>query len=96
MKIFSLAVLIVVFLLGLSFAILNPGVITVNYYFGEAEQRISVWLVLALVLGAFLGALAGLGIILRQRTRISRLNRMVSMTEKEVMNLRSLPIKDDR
>ena len=96
MRILSLGILLIVFLLGISFAVLNPDKISVNYYFGESEIRISTALVLALVIGALLGVISGLGIILRQRTRISRLNRMVSVTEKEVNNLRSLPIKDDR
>lgn len=96
MRILSLGILLIVLLLGLSFAVLNSGTITVNYYMGEREIPLSVALVLALVLGALLGILSALGVILRQRTRISRLNRAVTMTEKEVMNLRSLPIKDDR
>jgi len=96
LRILSLAILLIVLLLGLSFAVLNSGSIVVNYYLGEQEIPLSVALVLALVLGALLGVLASLSIILRQRTRISSLNRTVAMTEKELTNLRSLPIKDDR
>lgn len=96
MRILSLAILLIVLLLGLSFAVLNSGSIVVNYYLGEQEIPLSVALVLALVFGALLGVLASLSIILRQRTRISSLNRTVAMTEKELTNLRSLPIKDDR
>lgn len=95
MRLLSLAVLLIVFLLGLSFAILNPDKVVLNYYFGESEVRISTALVLALVLGALLGLLSGLGVVLKQRARISRLTRAVSVTEKEVKNLRSLPIKDN-
>jgi len=96
LRILSLAILLIVLLLGLSFAVLNSGSIVVNYYLGEQEIPLSVALVLALVFGALLGVLASLSIILRQRTRISSLNRTVAMTEKELTNLRSLPIKDDR
>lgn len=95
MRILSLGILLIVLLLGLSFAVLNSDSITVNYYLGEREVPLAVALVLSLVLGALLGILASLSVILRQRTRISTLNRSVAMTEKEVMNLRSLPIKDD-
>ncbi|MBL4852182.1 MAG: LapA family protein [Gammaproteobacteria bacterium] len=95
MRILSLALLLIVLLLGLSFAVLNADSISINYYLGEQEIPLSVALVLALVLGALLGILASLSVILRQRTRISMLNRTVTMTEKEITNLRSLPIKDD-
>lgn len=95
LRILSLVILLIVLLLGLSFAVLNSGSIVVNYYFGEQEIPLSVALVLALVMGSLLGVLASLSVIFRQRARISSLNRIVSMTEKEVTNLRSLPIKDD-
>jgi len=95
LRILSLALLLIVLLLGLSFAVLNADSISINYYLGEQEIPLSVALVLALVLGALLGILASLSVILRQRTRISMLNRTVTMTEKEITNLRSLPIKDD-
>ncbi len=95
MRILSLAILLIVLLLGLSFAVLNADSISINYYLGEQEIPLSIALVLALVLGALLGILASLSVILRQRTRISMLNRTVTMTEKEITNLRSLPIKDD-
>ncbi len=95
MRIVSLGILLIVLLFGLSFAVLNSDSVIVNYYLGELEIPLSVALILALVLGALLGIFASLGVILRQRTRISLLNRTVAMTEKEVMNLRSLPIKDD-
>jgi len=95
LRILSLAILLIVLLLGLSFAVLNADSISINYYLGEQEIPLSVALVLALVLGALLGILASLSVILRQRTRISMLNRTVTMTEKEITNLRSLPIKDD-
>ena len=95
LRILSLGILLIVLLLGLSFAVLNSDSIILNYYLGELEVPLSVALVLSLVLGALLGIVASLSVILRQRTRISALNRSVAMTEKEVMNLRSLPIKDD-
>lgn len=96
LRILSLVVLLIVLLLGLSFAVLNSDNIVVNYYFGEQEIPMSVALVLALILGALMGVLASLSVILRQRTRISSLNRTIAVTEKEVTNLRSLPIKDER
>ena len=95
LRILSLGILLIVLLFGLSFAVLNSDSIIVNYYLGEREIPLSVALIAALILGALLGILASLSVILRQRTRISMLNRTVAMTEKEVMNLRSLPIKDD-
>lgn len=82
-------------LLGLSFAVLNSATVAINYYFGSSEIPLAVALVAALVVGALLGVTASLGLILRQRTRISALSRTIAVTEKEVSNLRSLPIKGE-
>lgn len=88
----AIAVLIVVF--GLSFAMLNHGDADLNYYFGRATMPLSLWMVIALGLGALLGALSTLGALARQRHELARLRRRVADADKELSELRKMPIRN--
>jgi putative membrane protein len=89
--------LIVVLLLvgfGLSFALLNAEPVALDYYLGTASLPLSLALTLSLVLGAILGLLAASGILIRQRREIARLKRRLGQMEKELSELRKLPLRD--
>lgn len=90
--VFFLAVLV----FGLFFGLLNADPVQVNYYFGSRELPLSFVLVVMLVIGALAGALAGLGLVLRMKREVHRLRREARTAEKELTNLRSLPIKEPR
>jgi putative membrane protein len=51
-------------------------------------------IVLTLCIGALLGVLASLPMILKLKHENTRLVRQVKMTEKEINNLRVIPVKD--
>lgn len=86
--------LLLVLVAGLSFGVLNAEPVRLNYYFGTRLVPLSLTLVLAFALGVVLGVVASLGIVLKLKREVARLNRLVKLTEKEVMNLRTMPIKD--
>lgn len=89
--------LIVVLLLigfGLSFALLNAEPVALDYYLGAASLPLSLALTLSLVLGAIFGLLAASGILIRQRREIARLKRRLGQVEKELSELRKLPLRD--
>ncbi len=86
--------LLAVAVLGIVFAVLNARPVAFNYYFGTLEAPLSLLLVLALAAGAGLGLLAALGMVVRARHEASRLRHKVALAEKEVANLRAIPIKD--
>ena len=79
---------------GLSFAVLNASPVHLNYYFGSRDVPLSVALVLTLLLGAVLGVVSSFGVVLKLRREIARLRKAVKLAEKEILNLRSIPIKD--
>lgn len=93
-RIIILAVLLLVALLGLSFAQMNADSVQLTYYFGEVRAPLSLVVVLAIALGAFLGVLAAMGMVIGQKREIAKLRKSVKLAEKEVSNLRSLPLKD--
>jgi putative membrane protein len=86
------ALLIVSF--GLSFALLNAEPVAVDYYLGVSTLPLSLALTLSLVLGAILGLLATTGLLVRQRTELVRLRRRLGHADKELSELRKLPVRD--
>lgn len=75
MRIISLLLVVLVLAFGLFFGLLNANDVEVDYYLGKATMPLAVIMVVMLVVGAVLGTLASVGVILRQRRRIGRLQR---------------------
>jgi lipopolysaccharide assembly protein A len=94
LRILSLIVFLLVLVTGLAFTVLNAEPVQLNYYFGTRFVPLSLTLVGALIAGVVLGIAAGLGMVLRLKREIARLRKTVKVTEREVLNLRSIPIKD--
>jgi len=94
MRIVALLVLLLVIALGLTFSVMNAEPVNLDYYFGSAAIPLALLLVAAVVLGALLGVIASLGVIFRLKRDNNRLRRGVRLAEKEVSNLRSLPLRD--
>jgi len=93
-RIIGLIFILVVLVFGLTFAVLNAESVQINYYFGIYQIPLSLILVIAFVIGTLFGAVVNVGMMLRLKRQISRLRKEVRFTEKEVKNLRALPIKD--
>jgi len=93
-RIFGLLFFLVVLVIGLFFGVLNAEPVPVNYYFGSRLLPLSLVLVITLLIGALCGAIASLGPALRMRREISRLRKEIKVSERELANLRSLPLKD--
>jgi putative membrane protein len=88
-----MTLLVVIF--GVVFAVLNAEPVQLHYYLGSIELPLSLVLVLAMIIGALLGIFASLSFILDLRRSASKLKRSVEVAEKEILNLRNIPIKDE-
>ncbi len=89
----TLALLLIIF--GIVFAVLNAETVQLNYYLGSVTLPLSLVLVVAMIIGALLGIFASLSFIIGSRRSASKLKRSVEVAEKEIDNLRSIPIKDE-
>lgn len=89
----TLTLLVVIF--GIVFAVLNADNVQLNYYLGSVELPLSFVLVLAMIIGAILGIFASLSFIIGSRRNAAKLKRTVEVAEKEIVNLRNIPIKDE-
>lgn len=89
-------ILCLVVLVGVVFAVLNAQPVLLNYYFGTREMPLSLVFILALIVGSVLGILASISLLIRSRREMQKLRKAAKLAEKEVTNLRSLPIRDAR
>lgn len=94
MRILALLLLLLVIGVGLTFSVMNAEPVAVDYYVGSSEIPLALLLVATLAIGALLGVLASLGVILRLKRTASSLRRENRLAEKEIMNLRNIPIRD--
>lgn len=94
LRIVRLVFYILILLLGISFAVINGENISLNYYFGVWQAPLSLALVLVMALGALLGVLACLGLLMKLKNEVSTLRKAAKLSETEVMNLRAIPLKD--
>lgn len=93
-KLFYTVFVLAVILFGVIFAMLNAESVQLNYYFGAKQLPLSLIIVLSMLVGAILGVLASIRLILKSRREISRLRKASEIAEKEIANLRAIPIKN--
>lgn len=94
MRIISFILLIIVILIGVTFAVLNPGTVNIHYYLGEKTMPLSLLLVIDFVLGCLLGLLMGFWLLVKTKVKNYYLRQQLKLSEKEVENLRAIPLQD--
>lgn len=93
-KIISLVFSVFLVLLGLSFAILNAELVQLNLYIRTWQIPLSLAMIVTLILGVLLGfCIASIKIISLKREN-SKLRKKSDVVEKEISNLRTMPLKD--
>jgi len=94
MRIITYILLFAIILLGISFAALNPNAVNFNYYLGHRAFPLSLLLVITFVLGCALGLLVGFFLLLKLKIKSYRLQNQLKVAEKEITNLRAIPLQD--
>jgi len=93
-RILILALIFAVILLGMVFHLRNDQLVILDYLVGSSKFYFSVWLVCAFTIGALSGLISSTPLILRIKRENARLLKRVRNSEKELNNLRVLPVKD--
>ena len=88
-------IFLVLVIFGIVFAVLNAEPVKLNYYFGSEEVALSLIIVFAMIVGAILGVVASASMIISNRREVMKLRKSVELAEKEVTNLRAIPIRDN-
>ncbi|MDR3492682.1 MAG: LapA family protein [Gammaproteobacteria bacterium] len=94
MRVISYILLLAVIILGMSFAMLNSGAVVINYYLGHRSFPLSLVLVMTFSGGALLGILIGTWLVLKMKVKNYRLRQRLKFAEKEIENLRAIPLQD--
>ncbi len=93
-RIVKLCIFLFVLILGLVFHLRNDQLVSIDYYLGILELPFSFIVVFVLSLGVFLGAMVSIPARLKLKTENARLQRQISVTDKEINALRVMPVKD--
>ena len=86
---------LILLIIGILFAVLNAEPVTLHYYFGENQLPLSLVIISSIIIGALLGIVASAVIILKLKRDNARLRKTSEASEKELKNLRPMPLKDD-
>lgn len=88
MRIFGFVIILIIILIGVSFAMLNSQTVHFNYYVGEHDIALSLLLAAALLVGVILGCLVMLGRLFSLRLLIRRLRKRVRTAEQALEDFR--------
>lgn len=94
MRLLSFLFLLLIIIIGVTFATLNSDMVTVHYYVGQKTMALSLLLVLVLAIGSVLGMMVGFWMFLKAKIKIYRLKKRLKIAEKEIENLRAIPLQD--
>lgn len=92
MRIFWYILLLLLVILGITFAYLNATPVVFNYYIGTRTIPLSLLLLFALGIGILLSLLGLMIPIIRLKSKNLKLQRHLKRANKEVENLRSIPV----
>jgi len=93
-RIVTYLLLLAIILIGITFAVLNPTIVTMNYYIGRKTLPLSLLLVSVFAFGCLLGLLVAGWFVLKTKIKNYRLAQQLKVAEKEVQNLRAIPLQD--
>jgi putative membrane protein len=94
MRIFFLFFYLVLIIVSLAFAALNSTEVVLNLYWQSLKLPLAFVMIVCIGLGLVLGAIVFLGRYWHLRCQYARSKNQVSILEKEIKNLRSIPIQD--
>jgi len=86
--------LIIVVLFGAAFATLNMQTVTINYYINQTTMPLALLLALIFIMGCVVGLVIGFWFLLKSKLRYFRLRKRLSLVEKELENLRTIPLRE--
>ncbi|KAA3627788.1 MAG: LapA family protein [Proteobacteria bacterium] len=95
MRIVQSIILFLIFVVALAFAVINADAVKIDYYVGSIEMPLSVIVVVTFALGAIVGLLVSLGRMLGLKRELNQVRRAERISQQELTNLRSMPIRQD-
>ena len=94
MRVIGYLMLLAIILFGMTFATLNSQLVTFNYYVGQSTIALSLLIVLGFAAGCLAGMIAGLWLLIKSNLRHRKTKQKLTLAEKEIENLRAIPLRD--
>ena len=94
MRILMLVIYILLIVIGVSFAALNATSVAVNFYFKTISMPISVLMTIMLGIGILIGFILFIARYWHLKAELYKIKSQLKLTEKEIKNLRSIPLQD--
>lgn len=94
MRIISYIFLLLIIVTGITFAILNSQTVNINYYIGQKVMPLSLLLAAVFGGGCILGIVVGVWLYLKSKLKNYRLRQRLKLAEREIENLRAIPLQD--
>lgn len=94
MRLLMLVLYIVLIIIGVSFAALNASSVEVNFYFKTVSMPTSVLMTIMLGIGILTGFILFIARYWRLKVEYRKIKNQLKLTEKEIKNLRSIPLQD--
>lgn len=94
MHIIAIVFYLCLVIIGVSFAALNASAVTLNLYFKTFTLPIAVFILIAFTGGVLFGMILLLGRNWRLKAKIYKINHQLHLMEREIKNLREIPLKD--
>jgi putative membrane protein len=85
---------VLLIIIGVSFAALNAASVQVNLYVIKIDLPISVLMIVTLAVGVGIGFCLFVFRYWRLKAEHRRIKNQLKLTEREVINLRSIPLQD--
>jgi len=85
---------IILIILGVSFAALNATAVQINLYFTLINMPISLLIITILGIGIIIGFFISIYRYLSLKNENRKIRHQLNLTEKEIKNLRAIPLKD--
>ncbi len=94
MRIVMTVFYVLLILIGVGFAGLNASSVQINVYFTILTMPVSVLIILVLGIGVLIGVILFLSRYWRLKAEHRKLKNQLKLTEKEIRNLRAIPLQD--
>lgn len=91
----AIVLLLLAFGLAFMFANQNEQLIDLNYLFGKTSINLTLLVTIILAFGFIIGLLMSGISLVKTRLQLKNTRRKLEKAQKELANLRALPVKDD-
>lgn len=94
MRLLMLLFYLVLIIIGVTFAAINASDVQVNFYVTSFRLPMSILMVIVLGVGVLIGFIIFSLRYWRLKREYKKLKSQLNLTEKEIKNLRAIPLKD--